>query len=180
MTRVGHAKKTRLRGLRFESLRRGPSLYRSLGGANWADTRIHGTTKRQVAAMFAEEQPALGPLPLEPFAITASASLRCTWMDEWRSRPRTTARRRAPRRRAVERPLRAPARSAHRLAPARRPAGLASNRRCRSAATQTAEDRDAARSDHAHRVSGQRDRRTVVPLTPRCRAASSSVRCSRG
>ena len=35
--------------------------------AHWADTRIHGTTKRQVAAMFAEEQPALGPLPLEPF-----------------------------------------------------------------------------------------------------------------
>ena len=35
--------------------------------ARWADTRIHGTTKRQVAAMFAEEQPALGPLPLEPF-----------------------------------------------------------------------------------------------------------------
>jgi hypothetical protein len=30
-------------------------------------TRIHGTTKRQVAAIFAEEQPALGPLPLEPF-----------------------------------------------------------------------------------------------------------------
>src|SRR5215471_8968656 len=33
----------------------------------WADTRIHGTTKRQVAVMFAEEQPTLGPLPLEPF-----------------------------------------------------------------------------------------------------------------
>ncbi|MBV8523391.1 MAG: IS21 family transposase, partial [Acetobacteraceae bacterium] len=33
----------------------------------WADTRIHGTTKRQVAAMFAEERPALLPLPLEPF-----------------------------------------------------------------------------------------------------------------
>ena len=33
----------------------------------WADTRIHGTTKRQVAEMFAEERPALGPLPLEPF-----------------------------------------------------------------------------------------------------------------
>src|SRR6266576_4929420 len=32
-----------------------------------ADTRIHGTTKRQVAAMFAEEKPALLPLPLEPF-----------------------------------------------------------------------------------------------------------------
>jgi hypothetical protein len=33
----------------------------------WADTRIHGTTKRQVAAMFAEEKPALQALPLEPF-----------------------------------------------------------------------------------------------------------------
>ena len=33
----------------------------------WADTRMHGTTKRQVAAMFAEERAALGPLPLEPF-----------------------------------------------------------------------------------------------------------------
>src|SRR5882762_1237870 len=33
----------------------------------WADTRIHGTTKRQVAAMFAEEKPTLQPLPVEPF-----------------------------------------------------------------------------------------------------------------
>jgi len=33
----------------------------------WADTRIHGTTKRQVAAMFAEEKPFLLPLPIEPF-----------------------------------------------------------------------------------------------------------------
>jgi hypothetical protein len=42
-----------------------------LADADWettvADTRIHGTTKRQVAVMFAEEKPALGPLPLEPF-----------------------------------------------------------------------------------------------------------------
>src|SRR6185436_17683647 len=35
--------------------------------SRWADTRIHGTTKRQVAAMFAEEKPFLLPLPLEPF-----------------------------------------------------------------------------------------------------------------
>ena len=41
-------------------------LSRSLG-AHWADTRIHGTTKRQVAAMFAEERPALQPLPVTPF-----------------------------------------------------------------------------------------------------------------
>ena len=31
----------------------------------WADTRIHGTTKRHVSAMFAEERPHLQPLPLE-------------------------------------------------------------------------------------------------------------------
>jgi len=36
-------------------------------GRALADTRIHGTTKRQVAAMFAEERAALQPLPLEPF-----------------------------------------------------------------------------------------------------------------
>jgi len=63
---VGHAKKTPLRGLRFESLD-AAQAYLDRWEAHWADTRIHGTTKRQVAAMFAEEQPALGPLPLEPF-----------------------------------------------------------------------------------------------------------------
>jgi transposase len=63
---VGHAKKTPLRGLRFESLD-AAQAYLDRWETHWADTRIHGTTKRQVAAMFAEEQPALGPLPLEPF-----------------------------------------------------------------------------------------------------------------
>ncbi len=63
---VGHAKKTPLRGLRFESLDQAQA-YLDRWEAHWADTRIHGTTKRHVAAMFAEEQPALGPLPLEPF-----------------------------------------------------------------------------------------------------------------
>jgi hypothetical protein len=32
-----------------------------------ANTRIHGTMKQQVAAMFAEEKPALPPSPVEPF-----------------------------------------------------------------------------------------------------------------
>jgi transposase len=63
---VGHAKRTPLRGLRFETLEEAQT-YLDRWEAHWADTRIHGTTKRQVAAMFAEEQPALGPLPLEPF-----------------------------------------------------------------------------------------------------------------
>jgi transposase len=63
---VGYAKKTPLRGLRFESLDQAQA-YLDRWETRWADTRIHGTTKRQVAVMFAEEQPALGPLPLEPF-----------------------------------------------------------------------------------------------------------------
>jgi hypothetical protein len=63
---VGHAKRTPLKGLRFESLEEAQS-YLDDWEARWADTRIHGTTKRQVAVMFAEERPALLPLPIEPF-----------------------------------------------------------------------------------------------------------------
>ena len=63
---VGHAQKTPLKGLRFESLEQAQA-YLDRWETHWADTRIHGTTKRQVAAMFAEEKPALLPLPLEPF-----------------------------------------------------------------------------------------------------------------
>ena len=63
---VGHAKKTPLKGLRFESLEEAQA-YLDHWEERWADTRIHGTTKRQVSAMFAEERPALLPLPIEPF-----------------------------------------------------------------------------------------------------------------
>jgi transposase len=63
---VGHAKKTPLKGLRFESLEEAQT-YLDHWEERWADTRIHGTTKRQVSSMFAEEKPALLPLPLEPF-----------------------------------------------------------------------------------------------------------------
>ena len=63
---VAHAKKTPLKGLRFETLEQAQT-YLDHWEERWADTRIHGTTKRQVAAMFAEERPALLPLPLEPF-----------------------------------------------------------------------------------------------------------------
>ena len=65
---VGHAKNTPLKGLRFESLEEAQT-YLDRWEAHWADTRIHGTTKRQVAVMFAEEKPALLPLPLEPFRL---------------------------------------------------------------------------------------------------------------
>jgi transposase len=63
---VAHAQKTPLKGLRFESLDEAQA-YLDRWEERWADTRIHGTTKRQVAAMFAEERPALLPLPVEPF-----------------------------------------------------------------------------------------------------------------
>ena len=63
---VGSAKKTPLKGQRFESLEEAQT-YMDRWEVHWADTRIHGSTKRQVAAMFAEERPALLPLPLEPF-----------------------------------------------------------------------------------------------------------------
>jgi transposase len=63
---VAHAQKTPLKGLRFESLDQAQA-YLDRWEERWADTRIHGTTKRQVAVMFAEEKPALRELPLEPF-----------------------------------------------------------------------------------------------------------------
>ena len=63
---VGHAQRTPLKGLRFETLE-DAQAYLDRWETHWADTRIHGTTKRQVAAMFADERPALGPLPIEPF-----------------------------------------------------------------------------------------------------------------
>ncbi len=63
---IGHAQRPPLKGLRFESLEEAQA-YLDRWEAHWADTRIHGTTKRQVSAMFAEEKPALLPLPLEPF-----------------------------------------------------------------------------------------------------------------
>ena len=63
---VGHAQRTPLKGLRFESLEEAQA-YLDHWEKRWADTRIHGTTKRQVAVMFAEEKPFLLPLPIEPF-----------------------------------------------------------------------------------------------------------------
>jgi transposase len=55
-----------LKGLRFETLDEAQA-YLDRWDARWADTRIHGTTKRQVGSMFAEERPTLLPLPVEPF-----------------------------------------------------------------------------------------------------------------
>jgi len=66
---VRHAQQ-KVRGLRFESLE-AAQTYLDRWERRWADTRIHGTTKRQVAAMYAEEKPQLLALPLEPFRYYA-------------------------------------------------------------------------------------------------------------
>jgi Integrase core domain len=63
---VAHAQKTPLKGKKFESLEEAQA-YLDQWEEHWADKRIHGRTKRQVAAMFAEEKPFLQALPLEPF-----------------------------------------------------------------------------------------------------------------
>jgi transposase len=61
-----HYAQRKVRGLRFECLEHAQS-YLDRWEENWADTRIHGTTKRQVRQMFEEEKPHLLPLPTEPF-----------------------------------------------------------------------------------------------------------------
>jgi transposase len=77
---VGHAQKTPLKGQRFESLEEAQA-YLDHWEQRWADTRIHGTTKRQVVVMFAEEKPFLQTLPIEPFRyITNTATGWCISM----------------------------------------------------------------------------------------------------
>ena len=62
---VRHAQQ-KVRGMRFESLDEA-QIYLDRWERRWADTRIHGTTKRQVAEMYTEEKPHLLRLPVEPF-----------------------------------------------------------------------------------------------------------------
>jgi transposase len=80
---VGHAQKTPLKGLRFETLE-AAQTYLDHWEERWADTRIHGTTKRQVAAMFTEERPAdTGAMGFPSRALTRPA--------DWRTAARTPA-----------------------------------------------------------------------------------------
>ena len=63
---VGYVQKTALKGKRFESIEE-QNAYLVRWNERWAATRIHGTTKRQVQAMFEEERPFLQPLPATRF-----------------------------------------------------------------------------------------------------------------
>ncbi len=63
---VGYTQATALKGRTFESIEEQNAHLRHWN-ERWAATRIHGTTKRQVQAMFNEERPALLPFPVSRF-----------------------------------------------------------------------------------------------------------------
>lgn len=65
---IGYTQDNALKGLRFDSLEAQNAHLRHWN-RTWARTRIHGTTKRQVYAVFLEEErAALKPAPLAAFA----------------------------------------------------------------------------------------------------------------
>ncbi len=60
---IGHTQATALKGRRFESIEE-QNAFLEHWEVTWAASRIHGTARRQVQAMFDEEKPHLRPLPL--------------------------------------------------------------------------------------------------------------------
>jgi hypothetical protein len=65
---IQHTQGTALAGRRFETLEAQNEFLRHWK-ENWASKRIHGSTRRQVEAMFQEEKPHLRPLPVAAFRI---------------------------------------------------------------------------------------------------------------
>ena len=59
---IGHTQDTALKGRRFESIEE-QNEFLERWETKWAAPRIHGSTRRQVQAMFEEERPVLQPLP---------------------------------------------------------------------------------------------------------------------
>jgi transposase len=60
---IGHTQATALKGRRFETIEE-QNTFLEHWEAKWAASRIHGSERRQVRAMFEEELPHLQPLPL--------------------------------------------------------------------------------------------------------------------
>ena len=60
---IGHTQATALKGRRFETIEE-QNDFLEHWEVTWAATRIHGTERRQVQAMFAEEGPHLQALPI--------------------------------------------------------------------------------------------------------------------
>jgi transposase len=63
---IKHTQSTALAGRTFESIEE-QNEYLMRWEERWAAPRIHGSTKRQVSAMFEEEKSALQPLPAQNF-----------------------------------------------------------------------------------------------------------------
>ena len=63
---IQHTQSTALKGRKFESIEE-QNTWLAHWEERWAAPRIHGRKKRQVLAMFAEEKPALIPLPAQRF-----------------------------------------------------------------------------------------------------------------
>jgi transposase len=76
---IQHTQGTALTGRRFESLE-AQNEFLMHWEENWAAKRIHGSTRRQVEAMFQEEQPHLRPLPLTGFRYFTEV-VRTVWDD---------------------------------------------------------------------------------------------------
>jgi len=102
---VGHAQKTPLKGLRFESVE-AAQAYLDRWETNWADGRIYGSTKRQVARCLPTRNRTSASCRSSRFATTSTTSAPCTSTAASRSMRRTAARRHnwtpahAPRRQA--------------------------------------------------------------------------------
>jgi transposase len=64
---IDYVQDNALKGKQFASLDEQNAHLRKWNH-NWASTRIHGTTKRQVSVMFTEEKSSLKPLPTSSFA----------------------------------------------------------------------------------------------------------------
>ena len=60
---IGHTQATALKGRRFETIEE-QNTFLEHWEAKWAASRIHGSERRQVRAIFEEEGPHLQPLPL--------------------------------------------------------------------------------------------------------------------
>jgi hypothetical protein len=63
---IQHTQGTALKGRRFESIEE-QNAFLEQWESNWAARRIHGSTRRQVQAMFEEERPHLRALPTRNF-----------------------------------------------------------------------------------------------------------------
>lgn len=69
---IQHTQGTALTGRRFETLG-AQNDFLVHWEEKWASKRIHGSAQRQVEAMFQEEKPHLGPLPIESFRYFTEA-----------------------------------------------------------------------------------------------------------